>query len=400
MRIVSIGPYVPHAAITHAGGAFLHHYLAGLAARGDEVELVAPDTPANRAACDASTPAGIAVRLVHRPITASKRWARVPVYPYEVLTAPTPGVGVARSFSRDQRVLDLINAADVVELQWSQYLPLVDVVRARRSEVVVSAVFHDLYGESLARLSTGSDSLRMRTVARLTAAHVRRRELAHVARCNIAFSFNERERAVVEASTGTPTGLLDPWIEWPASAHEPASAPTVLFTGDMSRPENHEAAVWLARDVWPMVRRRAPEAQLVLAGSSPPAAVTRLAGDSVQVTGTVPSLAPYYEAARVFAAPMRTGAGLKFKVAQALASGLPVVATSVAADGFAERGSGIRFGAVTDNSDDFAAALARYLEDRSLALRTGRDAASWARETFSFDQTVDRVRDAYEQALR
>lgn len=400
MKIVSIGPYVPHASITHAGGTFLHHYLSGLVARGDTVALIAPDTPTNRAALAAAPPGGVDIHLVSRPLTASRTWARAPLYPYEVLTAPSPGLGLTRAFARDPRLAALVDAADVVELQWSEYLRLVDTVRARRSDVVVSAVLHDLFGEGLARRATMSGSLRLRTVGRLTATRVARRELELVGRCDLAFCFNERERAVVEAGTATPTALLDPWIEWPACAREPAMEPTVLFTGDLSRPENHEAAVWLATDVWPVVRRRAPDAQLVLAGSNPPASVSRLAGPSVEVTGTVPSLAPYYEAARVFAAPMHTGAGLKFKVAQAMACGLPVVATSVAADGFAERGLGSQLGAVADSSDEFADALALYLQNRPLAVRAGREAASGARSTFSFENTVDRVRNTYAQAHR
>src|SRR4051812_28870106 len=110
MKILSIGPYVPYASITHAGGTFLHHYLSTLVARGDAVALVAPDTPSNRAALASSPPAGVDIHLVSRPLTASRHWVRAPFYPYEVLTAPSPGLGMTRSFARDLHVAELLEA--------------------------------------------------------------------------------------------------------------------------------------------------------------------------------------------------------------------------------------------------------------------------------------------------
>ena len=101
-------------------------------------------------------------------------------------------------------------------------------------------------------------------------------------------------------------------------------------------------------EVWPGALRGRPDACLVLAGSDPPASVTCLASRSVSVTGYLPSLEPQYAAAGVFAAPLRTGAGLKFKVAQALACGLPVVANERRRDGFAELGGHGVFGAVRE----------------------------------------------------
>lgn len=399
MKILSLAPYVPHSQISHAGGVFLNHYLQELVARGDDVTLVAPATLSNREAMTRELPPGVVVQLVPTPRSMEQTWVRAPLYPFEALSAPSPGVLTRNAYRRSAALRTLVAAADVVEIQWSQFLPFAADVRRWRSAVPISAILHDLYGDSLAQLAAEAKSLRIRTVAQLTHTRAARRELALVRECDVAFSFNERERSLVENATDTPTHLIDPWIDWPTTPRPPSETPSVLFVADLRRHENHEAASWLATDVWPRVTRREPRARLVLAGSEPPASITELASESVVVTGFVPTLEPYYEAARVFAAPLRTGAGLKFKVAQALACGLPVVATSVAADGFEERGGAEVFGAIADDPEGFADALVRFLADRPLAMRTGRAASAWARSAFSFDASIDRVREAYAASI-
>jgi GT2 family glycosyltransferase len=107
----------------------------------------------------------------------------------------------------------------------------------------------------------------------------------------------------------------------------------ILFLGNYSHGPNVDAAEWLARRVMPLVWERIPAARLVLAGSDPTPPVRRLAADRVSVPGFVPDVRPLFEEARVFAAALRFGAGMKGKVVLSLAHGLPVVTTPVGAEG-------------------------------------------------------------------
>ena len=74
--------------------------------------------------------------------------------------------------------------------------------------------------------------------------------------------------------------------------------PTIVFSGDMSFQPNVDAAEVLAREIFPRLRRRAPEARLRLVGRKPDPRVQALAGDAVEVTGAVPKMQPYLEQAR------------------------------------------------------------------------------------------------------
>ena len=155
----------------------------------------------------------------------------------------------------------------------------------------------------------------------------------------------------------------------PASA-PPAAPPqgngSVLFVGGYGHAPNVDAAHWLAGEILPLLRRAMPATHLVLAGSKPPPDVLALAGDHVEVTGTLSAedLARHYAQARVALCALRFGGGVKFKVVEAMHAGVPVVTTSVGAQGLPGLDQ------VCD-IDDTAAGLAEA------TLRLLRDDAAW-----------------------
>jgi glycosyltransferase involved in cell wall biosynthesis len=118
---------------------------------------------------------------------------------------------------------------------------------------------------------------------------------------------------------------------------EPAGAAEIpdslVFIGGFRHPPNVDAAVWLADDIFPLVRARVPGAHLTIVGADPPGVVQGRAGGPVTVTGRVPSIWPYLESAAVVVAPVRSGGGMRLKVLQAMALGRAVVTTSRGAAG-------------------------------------------------------------------
>jgi glycosyltransferase involved in cell wall biosynthesis len=111
----------------------------------------------------------------------------------------------------------------------------------------------------------------------------------------------------------------------------------------------------------PLIWRQVPAATLTIVGDSPPAAVRALACDRIQVTGYVPEVLPYLRSSRVSVAPVRYGGGMKGKIGEAMAAGLPVVTTSAGIEGF-----GLTPGRevlVADTPQGFASAAVTLLRD-------------------------------------
>ncbi len=109
--------------------------------------------------------------------------------------------------------------------------------------------------------------------------------------------------------------------------------PALLFVGNYEYAPNVDAALHLARDIFPKVQSRIPEAHLWLVGNAPPSELRVLANDAIRVTGRVPDVRPYLARAGAFVSPLRLGAGIKNKVLEAMAMGCPVVATPLSLDG-------------------------------------------------------------------
>ena len=169
-----------------------------------------------------------------------------------------------------------------------------------------------------------------------------------------------------------------------------ASSPAVIFTGAMDYLPNVDAVCYFCDEILPRVRRVLPETRFYIVGLNPTAEVRRLAdAASVVVTGTVPDVRPYYERASVCVAPLRMGRGVQNKVLQAMAVGMPVVASSVAQRGLeAEAGRHLH---VEDDPADFASRITSLLTSREDRLAMGRRARAFVEAHHAWDSSCARL---------
>ena len=104
----------------------------------------------------------------------------------------------------------------------------------------------------------------------------------------------------------------------------------LIFSGNMSYLPNVHTAVYLAKEVMPLIWEQAPEANLVLAGATPDKAVRQLAGENIIVTGWMNDIREVYNQSKVFIAPMQIGTGLQNKILEAMAMQLPCITSEAA----------------------------------------------------------------------
>lgn len=101
----------------------------------------------------------------------------------------------------------------------------------------------------------------------------------------------------------------------------------LVFTGAMDYWPNIDAVTWFAQQALPSLRRMWPAARFYIVGRNPSAAVKALAGEHIVVTGTVPDVRPYLQHSAVVVAPLRLARGVQNKILEAMAMGVPVVAS-------------------------------------------------------------------------
>lgn len=144
----------------------------------------------------------------------------------------------------------------------------------------------------------------------------------------------------------------------------------LVFTGAMDYRANVDAVCWFADQVFPRIVARVPEARFTIVGARPAPAVQHLGRQAgVTVTGTVPDVRPWQAHAALAVAPLRIARGVQNKVLEAMAMGLPVVATPQAIDGL-RAGVDIT-GQVSEKPDELADRTVRLLSDPAGARRLG-----------------------------
>lgn len=180
---------------------------------------------------------------------------------------------------------------------------------------------------------------------------------------------------------------------------------TVMFMGAMDYLPNVEGVLWFAREVWPLVRAKRPDARFVIVGPRPTEKIRAL-GDAngITVTGYVDDLRAALGRATLCVAPLHIARGVQNKVLEAMAARRPVVATRAAFEGIDAMPD--RDLLVEDSARPFADAVLRLLEHRSFADTMGAFARSTVIESHSWDanamkleKIVERVRAARAQPI-
>lgn len=179
-----------------------------------------------------------------------------------------------------------------------------------------------------------------------------------------------------------------------ATDSAPDAREGILFVAGFAHPPNVDAALWLHKEVMPLVHAQRPNVKLHLVGSHPTEAVQALADARTEVTGYVSDavLLDFYRWSRVAVVPLRFGAGIKSKVVEALQQGLPLVTTPVGAQGL-EGLQDVAF--VGDQAPALADAILRLLSDDAQWRQCSRAGAEFAAARFSADSMRAAIASAF-----
>jgi polysaccharide biosynthesis protein PslH len=161
---------------------------------------------------------------------------------------------------------------------------------------------------------------------------------------------------------------------------------TLVFTGMMSHAPNVDAVLFFVREVMPVVLRDRPDARFLVVGADPPADIKALdEGEMghVCVVGAVPDVRPYLAMGRVAVVPLRSGSGTRLKILEAMAMEVPIVSTTIGAEGL-EVIPG-RHLLLADEPEDFASAVTRLMYDQQLARSLATEGRKLVEKKYEWD---------------
>lgn len=195
--------------------------------------------------------------------------------------------------------------------------------------------------------------------------------------------------------SAVPTGVDLDFFAPPAKLAEGAPITDLVFSGSMNWAPNVDGVTYFCEAILPLILAREPGCRVTIVGRTPPPAITKLAEShpNVSVTGTVPDIRPYLWGAKVCIVPLRIGGGTRLKVYEAMAARVPVVSTSVGAEGLpVTHGENV---VLADDPRSFAEACLELLADgakrQSLSRKAYELAAahSWKQAAESFEGILE-----------
>jgi polysaccharide biosynthesis protein PslH len=284
---------------------------------------------------------------------------------------------------------------DVVQLEFTsmaQYAPI-----ARQAGAMVVCTAHNVAFLAQVRRARQERNPARRARRWLGALSLWLYELRTLRQCDLIVAHSEADAGALRRWLPrlrieyVPSGV--DLQEWPV-CFDPQAEDEVLFVGNYLHPPNVEGALWLAREVWPLVRRQRPGARLTLAGRAPPPAIQALAADDVRVPGTVDDLRPLYARSSLVVAPIFWGSGVRIKLLEALACGLPTVTTALAAEGIDLRQS--RSALFAERPPEFAAAIVQLLDDQALRVGLGIAGRAVVERDYDWERIGERLVALYE----
>lgn len=170
-------------------------------------------------------------------------------------------------------------------------------------------------------------------------------------------------------------------------------ATDLVFVGSMDWMPNVDGITWFFEEVFPLIRERRPETTAAVVGRTPPKSLSKY---PAKITGTVPDVRPYLWGSKVSIVPLRVGGGTRLKIYEAMAARVPVVSTTIGAEGLeAVDGRDLLLG---DTPQQFAAQCLRLLSDRELrdslvdsAARQVADRFSWEHVARVFERVLEKA---------
>jgi len=390
-RVLFVSPY-PICPPTHGGGLFMYGTLRALARSCDVNAVVMLDHASQRAANEELLNYCETVEFHVRGADRDRHLASIVPHAVHEFQKPEFEWLIQRQ--------TLLRRIDLIQLEYTalgQY--------ARPFQRIVCALFeHDVYFQSIARSLPFLRGKAERLKARFEYLRAIRFELKllplcdHIQVCtaeNKRYLEGFRPSLAPRIDAGMRAGIDTTAYSYPGGPREPW---TMLFLGSFRHTPNQVALEWFARFVLPLIVEKLPQARLLVAGSDPPPGHTFAdPSGAVEWLGFVDDIQPLLSSCAVFVCPIRNGSGVRVKLLEAFAAGIPVVSTTIGAEGLA-RVDG-EFCALADDAPGFAAKTIEFLENCQLAHEMAARARDEVTRKWDMEVVTNRLVGKYRELI-
>lgn len=367
--LLFLSAHVPSRFATEAGGVLAYQHLAALA-ESFRVHLVCFASGHETWANDGS----LGVHCASHQVIRHTQWARL----YGAAIHPTLPVYVAIRHRRAVvRALESVRGASQGPLVvWAEYTQMGAYACYRGPQETWVLACQDVLTELWRRWEDRASGL-WRHILSFERDRLQKWEKGVLRAFDLVVALSPKDAGTLSGLGAQRVAVAYPGVAVTPISHLCQGSPTIVFLGAMNRSENVDAVRWFAERIWPRVRNHVSRARFLVVGANPPVDIRTLQYQDlgIEVTGYVKDVGSWLQQGWFAVAPIRMGAGVKIKVLTTLASGLPVVSTSMGAEGIpATAADGL---VVRDEAEGFAEACIGLLEDPGRCRTLGAAAKEW-----------------------
>lgn len=226
---------------------------------------------------------------------------------------------------------------DIVILQWTQIIFLIDYVKKFFPESKIIAIEEDVtFLNYERRIGLAKNGL-AKSLATYRYHKIKNLELKQLNKADLVVLNNPKDEKLLEQS-GLPSQrlyTLPIFINSYFNVERKPVGKDILYFGYMSRPENYLSVIWFVEQVMPLLDD--PEIRFLIVGARPPQELQKIQSPRVLVTGFVEDITPYFAQCLCLAAPLVLGAGIKVKILEAMSAGVPVLTNNIGIEGIPAR---------------------------------------------------------------
>ena len=280
---------------------------------------------------------------------------------------------------------------DIVLLEWTQTVLLVNKIKKRFPSALYIASEHDVSFLRLHRQYRAAKGFRA-FLELLRYKSLKKAELSSLRNVDLIVPHNFKDRALLIANTIAPKKVhaIAPYYSDYSNVTYTPSGNAILFFGAMDREENYAGVAWFIERVFrPLLDNRFT---LTIVGGRPHPCLDKYKSDRITVTGFVPDIRPYLSGSLCKVASLQSGAGIKVKVIEAMSAGLPVLANAIAIEGIPAIDK--KHYLHCEKPEEFAEALTMMAEGRIDALSMSGCAKKLIADAFNLEKSYAAYREA------
>lgn len=385
-KILYISMSIPYDNVPHAGGKTFNYYINGFANDIDnEVTMIAKVLPEEEHQIENINP-NINTIIVRTPKNKVKKYISYikslnskinPLYRYgNVLTKEI--------FNQIGNELDKLKntgyVPDIVILEWTWMLLFIDQVKKRFPNAKYIASEHDVSFLGAQRQYENAKGFK-KIYKKLYYNNLYKREILSINKCDYVVTHNAKDKKLLlkNGVEQSKLGVIVPYINLPEQVARKNINKNILFYGAMNRMENEISAEWFIKNVMPEIKDTG--AKYVIVGNKPSDELKKYESDNVIITGFVQDIQPYFSRAMCLAAPIQAGAGVKVKILEAMAMGVPVLTNNIGIEGI-EVDDGIHY-YHCETPEDYNGKIRYIIQNRDEAEKVAQNALKFINDNYN-----------------